>query len=332
VTGVCPQLPNDVIRWIVPYSPGGGYDAYSRLIEPHFERQLNVEAAVINMAGAGGVVGAKALAAAAADGRTLGLINGSGLAALAMVSVDTPHPINDFTVIARLARLKNTWLTSPESSIRSMEDLFAIAAERPIIFGATDAGGNSFLSSSIGSDILGLDSELLVGYPGTRELALALIRGEFDVFTGSYDSFFAQIEEGTLRPVLQMSEIPFSDHSAFESVPVFSGVNGFAARRSMELGQDPDTANRAATALTTLLSAGRLVVAPPGLDPALANCLEDGLIAVSDQLKLERHGGDMVRFIDMERSNEVEAEFAAAADNIAGFMPVLQRALNEVRH
>ncbi|MEO1017695.1 MAG: tripartite tricarboxylate transporter substrate binding protein, partial [Pseudomonadota bacterium] len=60
----CTPLEGETIRWIVPYSPGGGYDTYSRLIEPVLERHLQAEIAMVNMPGAGGMLGAKSISAA----------------------------------------------------------------------------------------------------------------------------------------------------------------------------------------------------------------------------------------------------------------------------
>ncbi len=36
----CPHVSGKTIRWIVPFSPGGGYDIYSRLIEQFYEERL----------------------------------------------------------------------------------------------------------------------------------------------------------------------------------------------------------------------------------------------------------------------------------------------------
>ena len=59
--GLCSQLEGKKIRWIVPNAPGGGYDTYSRLIEPFFEKALMAEITIDNIVGAGGMVGAKTI-------------------------------------------------------------------------------------------------------------------------------------------------------------------------------------------------------------------------------------------------------------------------------
>ena len=81
----CGQLGHRPIRWIVPYSPGGGFDVESRVLAPHLARTLGTDVAVDNVSGAGGLVGAKAIRDAAADGHTIGVVNGSGLAAVSVL-------------------------------------------------------------------------------------------------------------------------------------------------------------------------------------------------------------------------------------------------------
>src|SRR4051794_3105839 len=72
----CSSLAGHSITWIVPYSPGGGFDVESRLLAPHLSQVLGADVAVQNVSGAGGLVGAKAIRDAAPDGRTIGVING----------------------------------------------------------------------------------------------------------------------------------------------------------------------------------------------------------------------------------------------------------------
>ena len=65
------------VRWIVGWSPGGGFDTYSRLAEPFIEKALGAQIVIDNVRGAGGRVGALMLSRSRPDGRTLGILNGS---------------------------------------------------------------------------------------------------------------------------------------------------------------------------------------------------------------------------------------------------------------
>ena len=62
-----------------PIRPAADSTSKSRVLAPHLARTLGTDVAVDNVSGAGGLVGAKAIRDAAADGHTIGVVNGSGL-------------------------------------------------------------------------------------------------------------------------------------------------------------------------------------------------------------------------------------------------------------
>ena len=65
-TGACPSLAGRRLRWVVPNAAGGGYDTESRLLQPLLSRRLGADIVIDNQAGAGGLVGARAIAGRAA--------------------------------------------------------------------------------------------------------------------------------------------------------------------------------------------------------------------------------------------------------------------------
>ena len=75
----CSTLPERPIHIIVPNTTGSAYDLYVRGMEAQLEFELQREVVVVNVAGGGGIVGARKIAAASADGTTLGILNGAGL-------------------------------------------------------------------------------------------------------------------------------------------------------------------------------------------------------------------------------------------------------------
>src|SRR6478672_7362851 len=89
----CPQVAGRQLRWLVPFPPGGGYDIYSRMIQPFYQEKLGANVVVENMPGAGGTVCANTLSKSKPDGLTLGFFNAPGLLAAAMTEVSgVPNP------------------------------------------------------------------------------------------------------------------------------------------------------------------------------------------------------------------------------------------------
>ena len=163
----CPELAGETITWIVPFGPGGGYDIYSRLIEPHLEAALGAEIAVINVEGAGGIVGTKRISEAPGDGLTLGLVNAAGLVTSRLLGDDTvPAPDRNLTVIATLTTGDRVWLVRSDGPIASVDDLFQTAEQRPIVLPVSDAGGAGFVGSAGTAALLGSSTN---SYPDTLD-------------------------------------------------------------------------------------------------------------------------------------------------------------------
>src|ERR1700730_9801096 len=75
--GAGAAYPERPITMLIAYSPGGGTDLVARALAPYIEKNLGGDAriVIVNRAGAGGEIGFAALAAAPADGYTIGLVN-----------------------------------------------------------------------------------------------------------------------------------------------------------------------------------------------------------------------------------------------------------------
>ena len=70
---------DNVIKWIVPYDPGGGYDEYSRMLAPYMEKYTGARVDIVNMPGSGGMKGAVEIFNSPNDGTYIGIINGSAM-------------------------------------------------------------------------------------------------------------------------------------------------------------------------------------------------------------------------------------------------------------
>ena len=168
-----------VVKLVVGYGPGGGYDSYARLLAPFLEKRLGATVVVENRPGGGGMVAIGQLAASQGDSLTLVLANMEA-AALGQL-LDNPgirFDVTELSIVARVAGERKVALLSAESPFRSLADLQA--AERPIKWGGGGKTDGIADSAAIFSEALGLNSEIIIGYKGSKEVALAAIRGEVD--------------------------------------------------------------------------------------------------------------------------------------------------------
>jgi tripartite-type tricarboxylate transporter receptor subunit TctC len=330
--GPCPEMTGKVVRWIVPFSPGGGYDIYSRLIEPFYEQKIGAEIVIENVSGAGGIVGAITLQQAHPDGLTQGILNAPGLMVAALTGeTESPNPATDFTLLGRVVRDQLVWVTGSTSPLQTMEAVLAEAEKRSILFGISEIGSTNFVGIAVASFLLGIDVEYLAGFPGSRETSLAVVRGEVDLASFTFESILDLIEAGDLRPVLQVSSEPISSHPSLEGVPLLGGEDGLVARRAPRLNRDVEEARADAGALVNLLGAGRVIAAPFRLEEKLFRCVEQGLHEALTDPEFEAAAATAKRSLDVARAEETLAELQAAAERAGKFLPIIQQAIQKVR-
>ena len=328
----CPELSGETIRWIVPYGAGGGYDTLSRLLAPALEKVLEATLVIDNVSGAGGLLGARALRDSPADGRTLGLINGSGLlGAMLAGNSDVPAPDRDFTVLGRLQRDRHAWFTGPDSPIRGIEDLAPERRDQPIVVAVLGAASTLFVSGATVSRILGIEAVFVAGHKGSKAARMALLRGEIDVMSLSFDSARRHVEAGRMRPLLQIADRPIADDPSLSGVPLLGGPDGIAARWAERAGRDAAEAIRLSAALAALLAAGRIVAAPAGLAPSARDCLAEALEEAMAAPEFTEAVARAGHTLDPAPAPVAERYLAAAAEAARALSPILAQALAWIR-
>ncbi len=133
--------PNKAIRAVIPFTAGSTIDIVGRIVLDPLASQLGQPIVVENRGGAGGSIGAAAVAKADPDGYTI-LVNASAhSAAPAAYPNITYDPAKDFSAIATFGSVPNVTVISPAKGIRTLQDLVAKAK----------AGSFSFASAGVGS-------------------------------------------------------------------------------------------------------------------------------------------------------------------------------------
>ena len=285
----CEMLANHTIRWIVPSKPGGGYDAYSRLLQPFLQQQLAAQILIENRPDAGGIVGALAIRNARADGFTIGIIDASGLLAASMTNGGKAlHPPTDFTIIGRLATNRMVLLTGRKSGLKTVEDVLRASSSRTLLVGARDVGSASFIAIPVMAALLDLHYALVSGYVGSPTRALAAIRGEIDLIIQDSGSIRHFVDDGELVPLLQITRheaVVSNDNPPgwMANLPVLEDL---AVLRAKHSGLNQGAARQMARALSDIIEAGRLVVAPVGMTEPTTTCLVSALSAVLNSTPL----------------------------------------------
>jgi len=329
-TDPCQTLAGETIRWIVPFGAGGGFDLYSRILDPFLEARLGAEIVVVNVPGVGGLVGAKQLQQAKPDGRTLGLLHGTNLLISELFGDgDSPRVPEDFTLLGRIGRSADVWIVRDDSPLRTIEDLFAGGGGDRVIMAVPAVASKHWLTAVIASEILGFEADFVIGYKGTKDRVLGLLRGEFDLVGAGASSVLPQVDAGELRPLVMIGVSPVGLEPGFRDVPRLGGPDGLAARRARVLGHDPEVAQSRADALDGTMAAGRLVAAPPGMDPGLASCMEARLFEAMTDSEFTAAMAKAKRPIDPAKGTKAAESISEAKAEAVTFTSIVRDRLDK---
>ena len=324
-------MPAGDLHWLVPFAAGGGFDVYSRLIEPHLQRELGVEVVVENLTGGGGTICALKLKSSAPNGLTLGIMNAPGLLVASMSgSTPAPNPA-EFSILGRVKVNRVVIAAAGESKFKALDDVLNESRKRPIVFGISEAGSTSFFNCVVASHLVGIKPRYLSGFTGSLGTEMAVMRGEADLLSGTFDSLLDHIENGDLIPILQTGSEPIAQHSSLTGVPLLGGESGMAAKRAMELGRDPQEAIQDAAALADVLGAGIVVAGPPDLEKSLFECLEETVQRVLHSADFKEAARVARRSLDVARGAEARQILESASINANRFVGIVSGAIKQLR-
>ena len=198
------------IRLTVGFTPGGGYDAYTRLLSRHYGRYIAGEPdmIVVNMPGASSFKSVQYLnSGAPTDGTAITAFNPG----LLIQSMTIPDKVNvkftDFAWIGSISEDLRVCYMWHETGVKTWAEMVA----RPqVIMGDTGAGSSSYVNQRLLLEVFDVKLKQILGYPGSAEKRIAIERGELDGDCGSWTS----IAEDWIRDQKVNLVIRFSSHVA----------------------------------------------------------------------------------------------------------------------
>lgn len=293
----------------VGYGPGGGYDLTTRLIARFIGNHIPGKPTVVvqNVPGAGSMRVTNALYNSTPnDGLTLGVF-----------AFDVLLEPFYGEKRAMFEPAKFAWVGSMDTDIQfcgiwkgagaginSLPDL--LAAKKTVSFGASAPGTVPSMYPMFLKKALGAPIKIINGYTGTKEIIIAMERGEVDAACGLFESvlrtaYASQIESGNLRAIMQ-SSLDKRSATFPEAMPVMDVVKTDELRGLARLVFSP-------AAIT------RPLAAPPGTPQDRLTALRSALVETTrDPAAIAAAKTSMMR-LESKSHTEVEAviaEFAAA--------------------
>lgn len=227
-------FPSKPIHIVVPFVPGGGVDAFGRLLAGKLQERLNSPVLIDNRGGAGGNVGANFVAKAPPDGYTI-LLHTNGQAVSPAIYKSLPYdPVADFVRVAQLTSTSTALVANNDVPARNFQEFVAYAKSRPgqLNYGSSGVGNNLHLTMEMIKHATGVDIQM-VPFNGDAPLYAALIGGQIQFALAPTTFGRPHIESGAIRAIgvttaKRVSVLPNVPTIAEQGLPDFS-VTGWLA-------------------------------------------------------------------------------------------------------
>ena len=195
--------PDKPIRIVSPFAPGGTNDYLARIVGRLLSEKWSQTVVVDNRAGAGGNIGAEAVARAAPDGYTL--LMGSITTHAINPALYAKLPFNaqrDFASVSGVAATQTVLVVHPSVPAKTVRDLVALAKSRPqsLHYGSAGNGSISHMAMELFSYTTGARLTH-VPYKGEGQAAVDVMSGQIEVMFPNMPTVLGIVRAGKLRAI-----------------------------------------------------------------------------------------------------------------------------------
>jgi tripartite-type tricarboxylate transporter receptor subunit TctC len=251
-----------LVSYIVATKPGGGYDAYARLIGRYMQKNLPGATIVVkNVPGAGHILGANETYLAKPNGLTFGTFN-TGLIYSQIIGMQgVKFDLAKFNFLGKATSEPRILVVTKKSPFKTMKEFMESKQMQKLgTSGAGSMAHNETLILMAAANAKNIKA--IGGYPG-KDLDMGILRGEIDGTIGSYDGLYDFIKTGEVRVLMQFTDRKFKD---LQDVPTTKELNV------------PEKGKKLLSIVANIGQIGRLSAAPPGVP-------EDRLAALREAYK-----------------------------------------------
>lgn len=223
--------PSRPLRVVIPFPPGASTDAVGRTTAAVIGARIGQPVVPENRAGAGGNIGAEAVAKSDPDGHTL---------LIATISATTmgPHlyprlpydPMRDLVPVARTCHTPNCIAARADLPAATLREALDLARARPgqLTYGSPGNGTSGHLIAESLNHRLGVSMQH-VPYRGTAPMITDLIAGRLDLVHDNLPAYLPQARDGKLKILAVTSEARWYSAPEIPTVAEAAGLPGFAA-------------------------------------------------------------------------------------------------------
>ena len=229
--------PTKPVKVIVPYPPGGPTDIVARVVFQQMSESMGQQFVIENRAGAGGNIGAEAVARAAADGYTLLVATTAHAINMSLFKNLNYDVIKDFAPVTLLTQGPLVLVATPSFPANSVRELIALAKAKPgtLNFASSGNGQSTHLSGELFNTMAGIKLAH-VPYKGSAPALTDVIAGQLPLMFDTMLSAMPFVKAGKLKALAVTSparspaapEVPTIAESGLAGYEVFAW-NGLVA-------------------------------------------------------------------------------------------------------
>jgi len=294
-----PYYAGKVIKIVVGYKPGGGYDRMARLVAKNLPKYIPGKPVIIieNMEGAASIIAANYVYnIAKPDGLTMGIFNRAIPFAQLTKLQGMKFDLLKYAWIGSTAVEGTVFAVRSDLPYKTVDDLLKVKS--PLMIGCTGTTDISGQFPTLLKEYIGLNIKLII-YPSSADIMLAVERKEIDGRAGSYSSLKPFIDRGLVRAFIRGRVA----EKGTEGLPV-----------NEDLAKD-----KKGKAVMFMFAAadliGRPFVCPPGTPPAVMKILADGFAKVAADPQMQ----------DDARKSSMEVQYTSGPD----IVKVIQSVFNQ---
>lgn len=223
-----------VVRIIIPFAPGGATDVLGRALAVELGKGLKQRVIVENKPGAGGILGAQAVATSPADGYTLLLASGSMFTVNQYIYKKLPYTLDSFEAITKVASGPMVVTVHADLPVKSTKELLAYAKSHPgqLRFASAGVGSQTHMAGEAFGDAGGVDIQH-VPYKGEGPGYSDLMAGTVEMAVGNINAISPLLKGGRLRALSvtgsqRSALLPTVPTTAEDGLPGFEYTAWFA--------------------------------------------------------------------------------------------------------
>lgn len=198
-----PAWPARPITLVVPFAAGGNNDVSGRIVARKLAEVLGQPVVVENKTGAGGTIGAAAIASAKPDGYTLGFLSSGPVAASVSLMKSIPYdPRKDLMPVARVTISPSVLVVNPSFPAMDLAGFIAYTRQNPgkVNYGTAGSGSSPHLAGALYESLAGVRMEA-VAYRGGAPALADLMGGQIQAVFNPILEVMPQVKAGKLRAI-----------------------------------------------------------------------------------------------------------------------------------